>query len=151
MTTDANSFLMGGGVQSAKFDKPGTVVKGIIDDFQLRDQTDFATGKVKTWDDGNPMKQLVVTLRTDERENEDDDGRRRIYIKGQMQQAVREAVQKAGADGLGIGGELAVKYVKDGEAKQRGWNPPKVYAARYTVPTMPVDDGGDPGEEVAPF
>ena len=150
MTTDANSFLMASGAASAKFEAIGATVTGTVVDFDMRDQTDFTTGKPLTWDDGNPRKQLVVTLQTEEQTEPDDDGKRRLFIKGQMQGAVRDAVQKAGANGLAKGGTLTVQYYADGEQAKRGFNPPKLYRAKYAEPTMPVGDGSDPGAEL-PF
>ena len=149
MTTDASSFLMGGGAPSAKFGEIGATVTGTILDKEMRDQTDFTTGKVLTWDDGNVKRQLVVTLQTEQGDGPDDDGARRIYIKGQMQAAIREAVLKAGAQDINPGGTLTVQYYADGEKKGR-LNPAKLYRAKYAEPTMPVGDGSDPGPEL-PF
>lgn len=133
---DANSFLMGGGgAPTAKFPTPGTVVGGrITEPPKVEQQRDIQTGERKFWSDGNPMMQLVVTVQTDERDPsiEDDDGRRRIFIKGQMKNAVADAVRAAGAKGLEVGGILRVRYSHDGTPKQRGFSPPKQYEAHYT-------------------
>ena len=72
---DPNAFLMGGGAKSAKFDREGDKVVGTILDMQVKQQTDIKTGAPRTWDNGDPMMQLVVTLQTDARDDEDDDGR----------------------------------------------------------------------------
>jgi hypothetical protein len=141
---DPNDWLMSGGAKSAKFPEIGTVVKGTITTPPtLSQQTDFTTGALKTWDDGKPMMQLVITLQTDERDPEtpDDDGLRSLYVKGAMQAAVKDAIRKAGAKGLEVGGTIAVKYTGDGVAKQRGMNPPKQFAAQYQAPAAKaVDD-----------
>ena len=70
---DPNAFLMGGGAKSAKFDNEGDKVVGTIRDMQVKQQTDIKTGAPRTWDNGDPMMQLVVTLQTDARDDEDDD------------------------------------------------------------------------------
>ena len=140
--TDPNDWLMSGGAKSAKFPDIGTIVKGIITSPPtLSQQTDFTTGALKSWDDGGPMMQLVVTISTDERDPEtpDDDGLRSLYIKGALQAAVKDAIRKAGARGLEVGGTIAVKYVGDGVAKSRGMNPPKQFACQYTAPAAGAD------------
>ncbi len=130
--TTANDFLMSGGSTSAKFPTPGTTVTGVIcRPPEVQQQRDFTTGEPKFWDDGKPMQQLQVQLQTTEKDMSvpDDDGVRAVYVKGQMQKAVREAVRKAGASGLEIGGTLTITYTGNGEAK-RGL-PPKLYSASY--------------------
>ena len=135
MQDDANGFLMGGGTKSAKFEKVGTVVKGtIVAKPELQQQRDPKDGKPQTWDDGKPKQQVKVILQTEARDDAEDDGRRAIYIKANMLKAVQDAVKKAGATGLEVGGVLTVKYVKDGEKKNKAFNAPKLYAAKYEAP-----------------
>lgn len=134
MSNDANSWLLGGGVASAKFDHHGDQIKGVItEEPDLRQQTDFDSGQPKFWDDGKPMMQLVVTLSTDQRDpsNSEDDGTRRLYVKGKLQQAVASAIRKAGAKGLEVGGTLTVTYIGDDEPKRRGMSGAKLYTADY--------------------
>jgi hypothetical protein len=133
----ASSFLMGSGAKSAKFETIGAVVGGVIvDDPQVVQQKDIKTGAPKTWDDGNPMMQLVVKVKTDERDPDDaeDDGVRAIYIKAQMRQAVADAVRKAGAKDLEVGGTLKVKFTGTEPASTKGFNDKKIYAAQYEKP-----------------
>ena len=130
---DPNKWLLGGGVPSAKFDTIGKTVAGrITEQPEVRQQTDFDTGGLKTWDNGDPMMQLVVTLATDERspDIEDDDGTRRLYVKGNMQQAVATAVRSARSK-LEIGGQLSVTYTGDDEPKKRGMSGAKRFTATY--------------------
>lgn len=136
MSTDADQFLMGGGVTSAKFENIGASITGTITDPpEVRNRTDPKSGEVDTWKDGSPKKQLVITLQTSLREDADDDGLRKVYVKGKsMTDAVRDAVRKAGAKGLEVGGRLQVSYVGDGEVPGRGLNPPKLYLAQYARP-----------------
>lgn len=134
--SNVNDFLMGGGVPSAKFPTIGTVVKGTIVDSDVTQQTDL-DGTAKVWSDGKPMLQAVITLQTDERDPEvdGDTGLRKIYVKGQMQAAVRDAVKQAGAQGLDVGGTLAVQYTADKAVEKRGHNPAKQYVAQYRAPS----------------
>ena len=134
MTQDANDFLMGGGVKSAKFEKKGAKVSGIIARKpELQQQCDFDSGKPLTWDDGAPRQQIKVVLTTDERDDDDDNGERALYLKGGLLKTVQAAVKKAGEKGIAVGGKLAVKYTGDGEKKGK-LNPPKLYAAKYEAP-----------------
>lgn len=153
---DPNSFLMGGGGAATAFPKDtpvGTVVGGTIVSTEVRQQTDYITKEPKTWSNGDPMMQLVVVVQTDEDDGGDDDGRRAFYLKGgskrkdTTQGAVSEAVRKAGASGLEIGGKLEMALIGT-EPSDRG-NDRKLWSARYTRPTVPV--GNDPfGDTPAP-
>jgi hypothetical protein len=138
VSIDANTILMGGGVPSAKFDGIGVSVTGVIEDVTASQQTDFTTGEPKTWPNGDPMMQVVVTLATSQRDPQisNDDGLRKVYVKGKsLTAAVRDAVRKAGAKGIEVGGTLTVTYTGDGPQEKRGINPPKLYAADYTPPS----------------
>lgn len=148
-TTDANAFLMGGGGKSAKFTTVGDKVDGEIINTEVTQQTDITDGSLKTWPDGNPMMQLVITLQTDDRDDDQDDGVRRVFAKGSARKAtttvgaIRAAVQAAGAKSLEVGGRLQLAYTGDGVAPKAGFNAPKEYAAKYTPPTntgVNVDD-----------
>lgn len=135
-----DDFLTGGSrAPSAKFPTVGTTIKGVVLGKEMQQQRDIATGEPKTWADGNPQMQAVITLQTDERDAsiEDDDGQRRVFAKGNMVAAIRDAVKDAGKKQLDIGDELAVKYVGDGEAKTRGFSPPKLFKAKVTPGTPP--------------
>lgn len=140
-TTD--EFLMGGGTKSAfsKNDPIGFTVTGKIVSTEVRQQTSLEDGKPLTWDNGDPRMQLVVTLATDIADDEDDDGRRAVYVKGSKQSgskslhdAVRAAVQAAGARGLEPGGTLSVSYIGSEPAKTRGFSDRKLWGATYRAP-----------------
>lgn len=140
---DANDLLMGGGAPSAKFPTIGTTVVGTITEKpEVQQVRDFSTGEPQFWSDGKPKQQIVVTLATEERDPQisDDNGDRRVFIKGAMVKAVREAVKRSGSRGLEVGGRLEVTYTGDGERKGN-LNPPKLYSAVYTPPAAAsVDD-----------
>jgi hypothetical protein len=143
---DPGTFLMGGGGgRSAKFPNVGDKIDGEVISAEVTQQTDFKTGAPKTWDDGSPMRQLVVTLQTTEHEDDDDDGVRRLFAKGSPMKpttslgAIRAAVHAVGATNLEPGGRLQVAYTGDGVASGAGLNPPKEYKAKYGRPTGGVD------------
>lgn len=151
--TDANSWLMGGAVPSAKFDAHGDTVKGTITETpELRQQTNFETQQPEFWDDGKPKMQLVVTLATDQRDpsNPEDEGIRRLYVKGKMQQAVASAIRKCGAKGLEVGGTLTIAYVGDDEPKKRGMSGAKLYLAEYASPAAAFLAQDEPAAAAAP-
>ena len=141
MTVDASveGFLSGGGAPAAKFPEPGATIKGTIEDAMVSQQTDL-DGKPKTWDDGNPRQQLVVTLATDERDSslDDDNGSRRVFIKGAMLTALKDALKKAGAKNIEVGGTLAIKYTEDGVPTKPGFNAPKLYLCQYKAPVSVI-------------
>ena len=143
MTTelrDPNDVLMGGGCASATFNSLGASVSGVICERpETKQQQDMVSGEPMKWANGDPKEQIVVTLQTDERnpDDEDDDGRRRVYIKAQshMKHAVRDAVKKAGAKGLEIGGRLSVAWTSSEKSQQKGFNDRKIYSAEYLPPS----------------
>lgn len=142
--TNPTDFLLGGGTKSAKFDRIGDEVSGTIaSPPEVRQQTDMTTGKPKVWDNGDPVMQLVVRLQTDQRDpaDPDDDGVRAVYVKGSkkpesksLHAAVAGAVRASGAKSLEVGGRLTVRFVGEGVAERRGFNPPKHYEATYVPP-----------------
>jgi hypothetical protein len=93
---------------------------------------------------------MVVTLRCDgsrggaldERKDANDDGKRRLYIRGYMVPAVREALQRVSAPGLRQGGELYVVWIDEKPSKTKGFDPARVWAANYVPPSVTVPDGG---------
>jgi len=146
--TDPNAWLMGGGGKSARFDNVGDSITGTITTPpEVKQQTNFDTGKPEFWDNGDPKMQLVVTLATDLRDPTDaeDDGTRRLYVKAKLQQAVRDAVRASSAIGLEVGGRLTVTYSGDGEAPRKGANPPKLYTATYIPAASVALDAPAPG------
>lgn len=134
-TDSVNDFLLAGGIPACKFPEIGTTVKGTITASEVAQQTDYATGVPKTWDNGEPMMQVIVTLQTDDRDAsvDGDSGLRKLYVRGQMLHAVREALKQAQAK-LEVGGTLAVQYASDKPSEKRGFNPAKQYVAQYKPP-----------------
>jgi hypothetical protein len=138
---DALDLLANGGSPAAKFESPGDKTTGKVVSAQKRQQADYGTGAPKFYDDGNPMWEVVITVDTGE-----DDGKgdtcRRLFARGAMLKAVREALHEANAK-LEVGGELVVKYTEDGEPPKKGFNPPKLFKAKYTPPAPSAVDLDD--------
>lgn len=147
---DTNDFLLGGGGTSARFDNVGDSITGTVESTEVKQQTDIGSGAPLTWDDGSPRMQLVVRLKTAQRdpEVEDDDGVRALYVKGSkkagsrsLHDAVASAVRAAGAKGLEVGGTLSVTFTGEEASATRGFNPRKLYAATYAVPDKAAATG----------
>lgn len=151
---DPNALIMGSGARSAKFQNVKDQVWGTIMSSETRQQTDLQ-GNPKFFDkeETRPMWQVRILLQTDEHEDEDDDGVRAVYARGQMLNAIGKACTTAGVKGIANGGKLVIRYVKDEPAKQRGYSPAKQYVAKYEPPAqlteIPIAD--EDYEDVEPF
>jgi hypothetical protein len=147
----ADQFLMGGGgAPTAKFPAIGASVSGRITERPVvEQQRDIKDGSLKFWKDGGKMMQLVVTVQTDQRDPslEDDDGRRRIFVKGAMKNSIADAVRATGARGLEVGGFLTVTYTHDGQKTNPAFDPPKQFSAQYTAAAIAELNTPDPAPQ----
>jgi hypothetical protein len=132
---DEADSLLGPAIKAVSFPEIGATVTGVITKVETSDQTD-PDGSVKTFDSGQVRRQVVLTLLTDEQDPDDadDTGERRLYVKGFMVKAFRDAMRKADARGPRVHGKVTVTYVADGEAKGKGMNPPKLFTVEYVNP-----------------
>lgn len=135
---DPNDILAGGGGRWAKFTEPGDKVVGDIVSLETRQQT-TVEGDPKTWDNGDPMWEVVVSLQTALQEDGDDDGIRLVAISGSKKyaskaKATADALKTAGAKTMETGASFGLAYTGDGEPTKRGYTAPKLYAATYTAP-----------------
>lgn len=139
-TTNPNDILMGGGGPPSIFSKEskiGDVAKGTITKLDTQQVRDFVTQEPKTYPDGNPIMQIVITLRQEHGEEG------RLFCKPAMKEAIRNAVLAAGAEGLEVGGRLAVQYSGDEAPEKAGLNPKKLYTAQYEPPKPASISAGD--------
>lgn len=128
----AQDFLMGGGVTGQKFPKEGFTVELTWLSWKMAQQTDMESGEPKFWNDGRPRMQMVVTAQGEptgitwetnayvETEIEDDDGKRALYIKGNLQKAIREGIREAGLKGPETGMLTRITRGKSEKPKVRG-------------------------------
>lgn len=141
MSNDVSGFLSGGGAPAAKFKNQGDTVTGkIIEPPSVQQQKDPETGKLLTFEDGNPKVQLVIKLQTDLRDPEidDDDGTRRLFVtatNAKQGGGMKGAFQRAGVRNPEVGGTLSVTYTHDGEASSAYRKPPKQYQVSYQPPS----------------
>jgi len=134
---EANAMLMGGErTRSCSFDgPPGITWSGVVvSPPKVVEQTDPQTREVKRWPNGDPKKSIVVTLQTDVHEDNDDDGRRGLWLKFKSQQAVAEAVRAAGCNKIEVGGYITCTYYADEPKKPGQLKAVKLYRATYTPP-----------------
>lgn len=109
---------------------------GIVVKKEVSQQTHIQTGEPLFWDQAKtkPKMQLVATLKTAERTDPTDDGLRRLFIKGYMQNDVSAAVKAAGSNDLELGGLLLVAWTSEQAPKTAGFNNAKRYTCVYQRP-----------------
>lgn len=150
-TDEANALLMSGGVKAFQFNTLGDTIRGpIISEPKVEDCYKMKwdanakrwerTDELDKWPSGETKKQIVLTVQTDQRADQDDDGRRTLYIHSRIQPTLRDAVRAAGVPGIAEGGTIAVRWVSGAGTQDGG---PKVYECAYLPPPTPtVDPGG---------
>jgi hypothetical protein len=150
-----HDFLNASGAKGFDFDAIGATCEGEITDLTVRQQTDMQTKEPAFWDDGKPKNALVITVQTDAQDDDADDGQRTVWIKGgnfvpetgtgtSSLNALKDAMRAASVKDVEVGGQIRVVHSGIGKAKQRGFNPPKLYEITYHPPTRNVslDDLG---------
>lgn len=126
MSDSQSDFFGGASHPAVKFESIGAAFKGtIVDTPTLVTRPHLTTGE--------PEQQLVVNL---------DDGSgelRSLWVrKSRMSTAIREAYTEAGAEGLDVGGVLAIAFIETAAPKKPGHSPAKVFRVKYTPPTASV-------------
>ncbi|PXX52274.1 hypothetical protein DFR70_1336 [Nocardia tenerifensis] len=117
-----------------KTDEPGTTVAGLVISQQMAQQLDPKTGKPKLHQ-GRPIPQLEVVILTEWRTEPDDDGARKLYVRGNLRKAIKAAVIAADDTDLRNGARLTVTFTGLGPAFSADYAAPKLYKARYEPPT----------------
>lgn len=125
----------------------GTFYDLEITEIEQTQKTDFDTGELEFWPDGNKKMQMVITGKADEslRTAEDDpDGPvlRRFYAPkpSAKLRALAEGIKAAGETEPKPGGKLRITYTHDGQLPtgKRG-KPPKEYSVQYKAPSGNAD------------
>lgn len=142
MVDQSEDFFSSGGNTAADFKTIGNSVEGEIAKPPEKKQQrvyrrDGKMGDLAYWDDEKtqPKMQLVVTLQTNLKDDEDDNGLRNVYVRkpSNMYDAVASAMYKAKAKRLEVGAHMKVTYTGNGPDTGSG-NPPKEYEVEYTPP-----------------
>jgi hypothetical protein len=151
---DANALLQGGGDPIIKFAKLGDSVTGLLLDAEVVDQTTPQGATVVDEKTGRVKKQIIYTLQTELRDPfiEDDDGKRRVFAKWAIQQAITEALQEAGLEKVGLkpNGKLTITHSSVKPASTRGFSDMKLFEAKYEAPGLPSSTDDAPVAEKAP-
>lgn len=147
MSMDLGSFIGTVKAPSAPalpFETVGTFHDLEVTEVQQKQKTDFETGDMETWPDGNPVMQLVITGKVAESYRTDDDDTllRRFYAPkpSAKLKAIVEGLQAAGEIEPKPGGKMRITYTGDGQrqAGKKG-NPPKLYTVQYKAPPANAD------------
>jgi hypothetical protein len=159
-----NDFLMGAGGPPAiswKGAVAGTTIRGqVLSPPETVQQTEYKTNRPMFWDNDptRPMWQGVVSLggpvTKDGRAmidptDRDDQGDRRLFFKGQLQKAIKEAVLAAGASGLEPGGWLTVTKVGTEPTEPGSSDERNLFSASFVRPAGGAALGITPAEAQA--
>lgn len=140
---------LGGGGKSWQHDL-GDKISGTIVSVKRVQQTDFTTGEPLTWSNGDPRMQTVIELQTDNRDGDDDDGIRTLWLKGGKnyeaqtgsgqsgEVALAQAAKDAGAKSIEEGAKLQFACTGLAKPTTRGFQPARLYTAKYTAPVQSV-------------
>lgn len=142
--SEADLFLSGG-APGQKFPEPGFKWGGTIIAWQMTQQTDLTTGELKFWDDGKPKMQLELTMQGeptgycfnwngrafDKKVIPDDDGVRRLFVKGPMQSAIGKAKRDAKGQ-VEVGAYIEVVRGEDIPPTKKGYSPTQTFRAKWT-------------------
>lgn len=123
-----------------KFTDPGDRIKGIIvEPPTTLPLTEYNSDKVKHDADGNPVMQVLLLLATEQRADENHDGRWRVYLdKPLLKAAVLRGLKDAGASSLEVGGELSIEFT--------GWRQTGGFSAKdFTAKYFSVQQSGPIG------
>lgn len=149
MNTDDLDRMLQGGAKSAKFERPGDSITGVVTEVMVRQATEYGTGKPQTFDNGDPREQIVVVIKADGivPDDEDDDLHRAVYIKGwgMQRRAFIEAVRAAAKPTPGD--RFTATLVRMEPSKQGGF-PAKVFEYRIQPMQAEADAQWASQEEV---
>jgi hypothetical protein len=121
---------------------PPITHQGTVVEHRTINQIDFDTGETKVYPDGNPKRQVVVTLDTDAGE------RVSLYVRipSALLRAIKDAVKVQGRDDLYPGDYLIATYTGDGARTGRK-NAPKLFAASLTPQVAETTTTGDDDDD----
>jgi hypothetical protein len=131
------------------FAEIGDTFKGRYLSATERQMTDYVSGALKTWDDGQPMTEFVIEFQTDLRDDSSDDGKRTLFAgkSSRLFKSMQEALRAAG---LKWADEptLTIKRVEDGDPvtlkNGKKGNAPKCFKAKAErsapKPAVDLDD-----------
>jgi hypothetical protein len=125
-TTDFTTEMLSSSAPSLKFAQEGDTVSIVVETLVKQQETAFGTGEPVTWADGRPKYQWLVTGTSGGEEA-------RLYIKGYMVDALKEALRKADVyAGQNIEGwKLTVKWASTEKPRMAGMQGARKYVAKF--------------------
>ena len=136
MTIDITTELLGSTGNSLKFETEGDVVKIRITGISKQQETSYDDNSPVFWPSGDPKWQYVVSGIADGEEA-------RLFVKGYMIDALKEALRKAGVQpGQPLdGGTLSMKWDSTDEPRKAGMKGARKYVAKFEpAPGAVVDE-----------
>lgn len=144
--------VQGSSAPAWKAEAIGDRISGALVNAEMRQQTDFDTGKPLTFDDGNPRTQLVLTIATDEgemsfyakpsskfvRENEAAEGK---GLAGQ--DAVIAAMRLAELKNFSDVGQITIVHTGLSKVPKKGQDPSRLFVAKVVkakAASVDIDD-----------
>lgn len=122
--TTTDPFLAGGdSLPGFKFANVGDKLVGQITEARQVDDRDM-DGSPRTWDNGDPRKVWVFDIDTDA----DGVADHSLWVRGNLYSVLRAAIADAGIPT--VGAMISVEHHALGEAKKRGYHPPKLFTAK---------------------
>lgn len=106
------------------WDTPGTTLTGQILEIRQVQFNDLQSGSPKTWPNGDPKKDWVFDLDT----NEDGTADTSVVVAGNLYSKMMEALKEAGVPT--VGALVRIKFTELGTPKQKGFNPPKLFEVK---------------------
>lgn len=112
-----------------KDSKVGDSITGFVTDVQTRQARDPQTNKVRFWENGDPVIQVIVSLQTDAKTDENDDGVRSVFIKfwGVQRKALLEALKAAGQSDIIAGQKFTATFVGTEKATSKAMSDTKIF------------------------
>jgi len=140
---DFNAMAKNSGGTWVSLRKQGDRIVGELIDTEERDKT-FEGAAVLSRKTGKPRKEIIVTLKVDDRNDEEDDGIRKVSANESMQRALIAAAKKVP---FVAGGRLAIEVTEDapGDREQATYQAAFKAPARDLSPKPSADLADLPG------
>ena len=127
-------MIQGGGAKAffTKNSQPGDMIEGEIVSVEAQQVHVYNSTMIDTWPDGRAKQQIRIIIQTSlPPEDDTDDGRRSIYVKGWGVQlkALRDACREANVKEPAKGDMFAARFAGFGQ-QGKAPQPPKVYEYR---------------------
>lgn len=131
MTQSSDGFFSGGAKGITWPDEPPASVTGTIEAVFPKEEILDPKDQKPT---GKFQKRIILQTDLRDRDIDDDDGRRTLYVKSWMRGAVAEALRKAGVKEPEIGAKLTVVFDHTEPPDRPGLSASKHFKAEYTSP-----------------